>query len=135
MGTIMIEGEKCYYLSVPNENDWAKVTIMEETYNKRSSKECVRTSKDDIKGLHNLIELVVSIRIIFLLHKYTLAKGDRTFYRINVTHASDILTLKVVPDDASSLKDQIKYTGNYFQNEDEAELVAKQLKRIIGIMA
>lgn len=131
----MIGGEKCYYLSVPNENDWAKVMIKEEPYNENSSKECVRISKDDIEGLNNLIEMVVSIRLIFLLHKYTLAKGDRTFYRINVTHASDILTLKVVPDDASSLKNQIKYTGNYFQNEEDAELVAKQLKRIIGIMA
>lgn len=119
-------GDPCYYLSVPHCNDWANIKISTLT----------RFPEDDefkdyvvVKSERRKIfeEIVEKIKSHFIPGTYNQASEGKQFYRICTGTASDIRKLRVV----SSSQD-LRYSGNCFEKEYDAMIVANEIWKLIG---
>lgn len=128
----MEEGEQTLYLSVPNENDWAKIKLMKAPYHKLGFTKCIYVSLYDIDGINKLVDKIVAIRALFNTITYEMAQNDN-YYRINVTTASDLKTVDVEDPDRTKLKDQELYLNNYFKRKEDALKVLQEIKNILDI--
>lgn len=120
------QGDSCYYLSVPHCNDWGNIRISELHHFTENGeyKDCVVVKAERREILEQIIE---KIKPYFLPGKYNQASEGEPFYRICASTASDIKTLRVVSAFADA-----RYSGNCFENEYDAMIVANEIWSIIG---
>ena len=126
------DGAKCYYLTVENDNNWANIGYIVDTFIYANYKECVAVNKGHIKTLNNYIN---QIKDLFNNHKYTPATAeDGEFYRIVVDYPSMIKTVHVKrSSDKEHLKAQIRdYPRNVFKYRNDAINMANQIAKICG---
>lgn len=128
----LIDGEMCYYLSVPKCNDWANIEIIKSYFcnNAGEYEKCVVVKSERRKKID---ELSRKIKDLFKKQYERPRQDCEQFYRIKTSTASDIRTLEVVTSPQKELKDQMSnYTGNYFANIADAMTVVNEICEIIG---
>lgn len=128
----MEEGEQTLYLSVPNENDWAKIKLKNGPYHKSGFTNCIYVSLYDTDGINKLVDKIVAIRALFNTITYEMAQNDN-YYRVNVTTASNLKTVDVEDIDETKLKNQKLYLNNYFKRKEDAIKVVQEIKNILDI--
>lgn len=120
------QGDSCNYLYVPHCNDWANIKISTLTRFPEDDefKDYVVVKSERRKILEEIVE---KIKSHFIPGKYSQASEGKQFYRICTGAASDIRKLRVV----SSSQD-LRYSGNCFEKEYDAMIVANEIWKLIG---
>lgn len=128
-----LQGEdSCWYLSVPNQNDWAKCFAKHDIYDSKKFAACIcRRNKYEVD------ELADKIHLLFMdPPAYLQVKDDAIpFFRINISYASDIKTIdyKKSSENEKASNQFGLYHNNCFANEDDAVTVANKICDILGI--
>ena len=121
----------CYYLSVPPDNDWANIKILEDTYRKSDYANCVWS-----RNLHELEIIKKDITALFSESAgYSQVLKDDAeqfpFYRVYVNGQSNLRTVDY--KEVSKGQEEVNnHKYNCFRNEKDAEEVVKKIKEIIG---
>lgn len=128
------EGDNCYHLIVPNDNDWIRIhpSVKAETFSRNNFRQCVCAHTKE-----ELDEKAKKIKGLFdSIPKDKLASNeDKVFYRIMLTYPSDLLTIdyRSSEDDGAKFDDQLQYSNNYFKDENYTVTIANQICLILGI--
>lgn len=123
------DGDKCYYLSVPYDNDWLNVKYKSGTYDSSRYQNCI-CEKEPKPILTKMIE---ELKRYFGSINFEMPTDDKEpFYWVSTSYPSDLKTVKV---QESTPKDKIEncYSKNCFKNREDAEKVVEEIKRILGI--
>ena len=123
------DGDKCYYLSVPSDNDWLNVKYLSGTYDSSHYQNCI--CKKEPKPI--LTKMVEELKRYFGSINFEMPTDDKEpFYWVSTSYPSDLKTVKV---QESTPKDKIEncYSKNCFKNREDAEKVVEEIKRILGI--
>ncbi|MBR6989511.1 MAG: hypothetical protein IKH95_06760 [Bacteroidaceae bacterium] len=121
------DGDKCYYLSVPDCNNWMKIEVKTGSYEEKNYKQCVfdKESKP--------LELIAQKIMNCFKKGYVQASDDnKPFFRVTVDHKSDLKTVHVLQSEKDDLiKNQKQYANNCFAYEKDAEAVVSEIKKIL----
>lgn len=124
------EGEECYYLSVPHQNDWANIKILHGIYSQDPYSNCIyaRTEKLLLGRQSAIQDLFINMNI----ERYPQCpKGEKGFYRITVSDDSNFARLIVQSPDGSKSDNQIQYTNNCFLKKEDAKKIASEISSIL----
>lgn len=126
------EGEKCCYLSVPYDNDWEKIEIIEDnnSFKQDNYATCIyaKTKEDLIPKRDKIRDLFGNMNT----EKYPQCpEGNNNFYRIIVSNQSNFENIIVQSPDGSKSVDQKQYINNCFLNKDDAIAIARQIGSIL----
>ena len=122
------EGNKCWYLSVPNNSDWLNLKTMTGIYNPSNYVDCIA----DLEPKPVLTGMIEKIKKIFNEHQYTPGDENEQFYWICASTRSAIKTIHV-NNSKIDTKPEKCYQKNCFKNKEDAEKVLAQMKLIFGI--
>lgn len=125
------EGDKCYYLSVPQNSNWKDIKVLAETYTAEHNYElCIKDKESKpLEILANEIK-----RLFEGIKSEQATDNDNNFYWVTVTTQSDLKTVKVrsKEDDSNAIASKC-FKNNCFKNRKDAEEVVASIKQIIGI--
>ena len=124
------EGEECYYLSVPHQNDWANIKILRGIYSQDPYSNCIYARTENLlRGRQSAIQdLFINMNI----ERYPQCpKGEKGFYRITVSDDSNFARLIVQSPDGSKSDNQIQYTNNCFLKKEDAKKIASEISSIL----
>ncbi len=122
-----IDEEKCYYLDVPRQNDWAHTKILSGLYN--SDEYANRIVYKESKPL-----VEIQKRIIDLFSKTSIRNADdySIFYQIVVSNNSDLRNVRI--EECTCLESSGKIcSNNYFINKKDALEVLYKLKILLKL--
>lgn len=127
-------GTKCWYMSVPNDNDWSGTHCLDGKFDNENYNECIVVN-DEHKD--ELVKIINIIKELFNNHSFDIAtEMDYTHYRVIVTYASNIKSVHV--KSFSSKKDLLcqkrYYPRNLFKKRDDAIKMADEIARICGFI-
>lgn len=129
---VLNEGDKCLYLSVPQQNDWTKIEFLPGIYCKSNYIKCY-VVPDNEEGRKLLNSKIEQIKNLFEFHIFKKA-CDVPFYRVIVSNSSDLFTVKTLESyDKSELLNQITdYKNNYCKYKSDADVIVDAIKRILA---
>lgn len=122
-------GDKCYYLSVPYDNDWLNVKYLSGVYDSSRYQNCI-CAKEPKPILTKMVE---ELKRYFGSINFEMPTDDKEpFYWASTSYPSDLKTVKV---QESKPEDKIEncYSKNCFKKREDAEKVVEEIKRILGI--
>ena len=125
------EGDKCYYLSIPQKSNWMNIKVLAAIYKAEHNYEfCIKDKESKpLEILANRIK-----RLFEGIKSEQATDNDDNFYWVTVTTHSDLKTVKVLSkeDDSRAIASKC-FRNNCFKNRKDAEEVVSNIKRIIGI--
>ena len=124
------EGDNCYYLSVPNQNDWANIKILPGTYSQGPYSNCICAKTEDL--LRDRQSKIQDLFKNMNIERYRQCpKGEKNFYRITVSDDSNFDCINVQSPDGSKSDNQIQYTNNCFLRQNDAIEIARKISSIL----
>ena len=127
------EGDKCYYLSVPNQNNWAEIYVKKGTYHQGPYANCIYSKTK--AGLEIKAERIQTLFKHMDTNKYLqcfeISNSDE-YYRISISDSPNFGKLEIIRDGKDTVKNQIQYLNNHFLMLEHAVHFAEQIKSILG---
>lgn len=127
------EGERCYYLSVPNDNDWAGTTILPGFYVAANYSKCItaRTEKELEDKKNKLQQLFINPSKACEIPE----NDDDKYWRIIVTGQSNLMTVHAKESESGEkVCNQVNnYLNNCFKYEEDAWQRVAEIKAVLGI--
>lgn len=123
--------DPCWYLSVGNDNDWANTKVLPGTYNSERYSKCICSkSRVELDAKCEEIKAIFSDKNF----SYEQEKEDgKTYFRIFVSHQSDIQTINYEESNKNTLDQYTNYHNNCFLKEDDAIEVANKICDVLKI--
>ena len=127
------EGESCYYLSVPNDNDWAGTNILPGFYTAVNYSKCIvaRTKKELEEKKKKLQQLFINPSKNCEVPE----NDDDKYWRVIVTGQSNIKTVQALESKpGEKVCNQVNnYLNNCFKYEEDAWQRVAEIKAVLGI--
>lgn len=124
------EGDNCYYLSVPHQNNWANIQIMQGTYSQGPYSNCICAKTEDLlRDRQSKIQTL--FRNMNIARYPQCPEGETNFYRITVSDDSNFDCIIVQSPDGSKSDNQKQYTNNCFLKQEDAMIIASEISRIL----
>lgn len=127
------EGEPCYYLSVPNDNDWAGTKILPGFYTAVNYSKCIvaRTEKELEDKRNKLQQLFINPSKVCEVPE----NDDDKYWRVIVTGQSNIKTVHAKESEPEEkVCNQVNnYLNNCFKYEEDAWHRVAEIKDVLGL--
>lgn len=127
------EGERCYYLSVPNDNDWAETEILTGFYVAANYSKCItaRTEEELEDKKNKLQQLFINPSKNCEVPE----NDDDKYWRVVVTGQSNIKTVHALESKSGEkVCNQVNnYLNNCFKYEEDAWQRVAEIKAVLGI--
>lgn len=127
------EGESCYYLSVPNDNDWAGTNILPGFYTAVNYSKCIvaRTKKELEEKKKKLQQLFINPSKNCEVPE----NDDDKYWRVIVTGQSNIKTVQALESKpGEKVCNQVNnYLNNCFKYEEDAWQRVAEIKDVLGL--
>lgn len=122
----LIDGEKCYYLYIPHQNDWANTKILSGLFCSNEYANCIvnRESKP-------LVEIQNKIKDLFSRTSVKIADVNTVFYQIVVSNNTDLRNVSIKECTDLESSDNI-CSNNYFIKKRDALEVLYKLRAILN---
>lgn len=125
------EGDKCYYLSVPNQNGWADIRVIKGEYHQGPYANCIYSSSQE--ALNEKAKKIQALFRDMKTERYKQSPDDaKEYYRISISDNSNFGELIVIRDTTLSSGNQKQYLNNHFLELDDAISIAETIRRILG---
>ena len=124
------EGEICYYLSVPNDNDWAGTKILPGFYTALNYSKCIVASTEiELEDKKNKLQQ------LFSKECEAPENDDDKYWRVVVTGQSNIKTVHALESKSGEkVCNQVNnYPNNCFKYEKDALQRVDEIKAVLGI--
>lgn len=124
------EGEKCYYLSVPNDNDWTGTKILQGFYTAVNYSKCIVSSTEiELEDKKNKLQQ------LFSKECEAPENDDDKYWRVVVTGQSNIKTVHALESKSGEkVCNQVNnYPNNCFKYEKDALQRVDEIKAVLGI--
>ena len=124
------EGEKCYYLSVPNDNDWTGTKILQGFYTAVNYSKCIVSSTEK-----ELEEKKNELQQLFSKECEAPENDDDKYWRVVVTGQSNIKTVHALESKSGEkVCNQVNnYLNNCFKYKEDALQRVDEIKAVLGI--
>lgn len=127
------EGEKCYYLSVPNDNNWAGTEILSGFYTAVNYSKCIVASTEiELEDKKNKLQ-----QLFINPSKNCEApeNDDDKYWRVVVTGQSNIKTVHALESKSGEkVCNQVNnYLNNCFKYKEDALQRVDEIKAVLGI--
>lgn len=127
------EGEQCYYLSVPNDNDWAGTEILTGFYIAANYSKCItaRTEEELEDKKNKLQQLFINPSKNCEVPE----NDDDKYWRVIVTGQSNLKTVHAIESrSGEKVCNQVNnYQNNCFKHEEDAWQRVAEIKAVLGL--
>lgn len=127
------EGERCYYLSVPNDNDWAETEILTGFYVAANYSKCI-TARTEVE-LEDKKNKLQQLFINPSKNCEVPENDDDKYWRVIVTGQSNLKTVHAIESrSGEKVCNQVNnYQNNCFKYEEDAWQRVAEIKDILGL--